>query len=119
MEENFDEIVLYKKKDKEEKLNELIQTWLLNGELNPILKRLIYLDLATYSERSSGKSNISVNKLGRTLSNIILETKKNIETSNKIKITPRKRYWRVLLRSKDSQWTRKDYQTHWSNWNEK
>ena len=44
MEENFDEIVLYKKKDKEEKLNELIQTRLLNGEINTILKMLTNLE---------------------------------------------------------------------------
>jgi len=89
VEENFETIKHFKKKNKEDQLEELNETRLLNGDLKSILEGLDYLDLASKPIKVFSPP-IKCPMLSRTLSSIISNSRANLKESVLRKTAPRK-----------------------------
>ena len=90
VQENIEKIPFFRKKDKELQLQELIQSRIENNEIKNIMSMMGYLDLASDFKDSRERQRNTPPQLKRTLSNILLETKANIEASNHRKTAPKK-----------------------------
>jgi len=96
VQENFEAIAVFKRKDKEEQLKELNDDRLLKGELKSIFKSLEYLDLARKLPEPFSLPNVPL-RLERALSSIVSQSKESLKESLLRKNAPRKKYyWRIL-----------------------